>query len=140
MNIAILIGRMTSTPELKTTPNGVSVTSFSIAVDRVYGENKQTDFVNIVGWRQTAEFICKYFTKGSRIAIEGSIQTRKYQDRDGNNRTVFEVVANNVHFVDTKSAKPSVDVNADNKNDFEDMGEVGNRYSLVFRHNIQKPL
>ena len=113
MNIAVLIGRMTSTPELKTTPNGVSVTSFSIAIDRGYGENKQTDFINIVGWRQTAEFICKHFTKGSRIAIEGSIQTRKYQDRDGNNRTMFEVVANNVHFVDTKSAKPSVDVDAD---------------------------
>lgn len=113
MNIAVLMGRMTSTPELKTTPSGVSVTSFSIAVDRGYGDNKQTDFINIVGWRKTAELICKHFTKGSRIAIEGSIQTRKYQDRDGNNRTMFEVVANNVHFVDTKSAKPSVDVNPD---------------------------
>ena len=130
MNIAVLMGRMTSTPELKTTPNGVSVTSFSIAVDRGYGENKQTDFINIVGWRKTAELICKYFTKGSRIAIEGSIQTRKYQDRDGNNRTIFEVVANNVHFVDTKSAKPSVDVNpesdpltsfADRNSDFVEM-------------------
>ena len=112
-NIAILTGRLTTSPELKTTPSGVSVTSFSIAVDRGYGDKKQTDFINIVGWRQTAEFICKHFTQGSRIAIEGSIQTRKYQDRDGNNRTVFEVVANNVHFVDTKSAKPSVDVNPD---------------------------
>ena len=127
MNIAVLMGRMTSTPELKTTPNGLSVTSFSIAVDRGYGDNKQTDFINIVGWRKTAELICKHFTKGSRIAIEGSIQTRKYQDRDGNNRTMFEVVANNVHFVDTKSAKPSVDVNpeyADQNSGFEDMGEV----------------
>ena len=132
MNIAILIGRMTASPELKTTPNGVSVTSFSIAVDRGYGENKNTDFINIVGWKQTAEFICKYFTKGSRIAIEGSIQTRKYQDKDGNNRTVFEVVANNVHFVDTKSAKPSVDVNpesdpltsfADHNSDFVDVSD-----------------
>lgn len=126
MNIAVLMGRMTSTPELKTTPSGISVTSFSIAVDRGYGDNKQTDFINIVGWRKTAELICKHFTKGSRIAIEGSIQTRRYQDRDGNNRTVFEVVANNVHFVDTKS-KPSVDVNPDNtdrNSGFEDMGEV----------------
>ena len=111
MNIAVLMGRLTSTPELKTTPSGISVTSFSIAVDRGYGDNKQTDFINIVAWRKTAELVCKYFTKGSRIAIEGSIQTRKYQDRDGNNRTAFEVVANNVHFVDTKSAKPSVDIN-----------------------------
>lgn len=113
MNIAVLMGRLTKTPELKTTPSGVSVTSFSVAVDRGYGDNKQTDFINCVAWRQTAEFVSKYFTQGSRIAIEGSIQTRKYQDRDGNNRTVFEVLANNVHFVDTKSAKTSVDVNAD---------------------------
>lgn len=121
MNIAVLMGRMTSTPELKTTPSGVSVTSFSIAVDRGYGENKQTDFINIVAWRQTAEFICKHFTKGSRIAIEGSIQTRKYQDRDGNNRTVFEVVAKEVHFVDgKKEAKPSVDVDADSLQTFAD--------------------
>lgn len=120
MNIAVLIGRMTSTPELKSTPNGVSVTSFSIAVDRGYGDKKQTDFINIVAWRQTAEFICKHFTQGSRIAIEGSIQTRKYQDRDGNNRIAFEVVANNVHFVDTKSAKPSVDVDADPLQTFAD--------------------
>lgn len=125
MNVAVLMGRLTATPELKTTPNGVSVTSFSIAVDRGYGDNKQTDFINLVAWRQTAEFICKHFTKGSRIAIEGSIQTRKYQDRDGNNRTAFEVVANNVHFVDSKKdSKPSVDVNADKPDDFADMGEV----------------
>ena len=130
-NIAILMGRLTKSPELKTTPNGLSVTSFSIAVDRGYGENKQTDFINIVAWRQTAEFVCKYFTQGSRIAIEGSIQTRKYQDRDGNNRTQFEVVANNVHFVDgKKDAKPSVDINpesdplknfADRNSDFVDV-------------------
>jgi single-strand DNA-binding protein len=113
MNIAVLMGRMTSIPELKTTQSGVSVTRLSIAVDRGYGDNKQTDFINIVAWRKTAEFICKYFTQGSRIAIEGSIQTRKYQDRDGNNRIAFEVVANNVYFVDTKSAKPSADVNLD---------------------------
>ena len=112
MNLVALMGRLTKSPELKTTPNGVSVTSFSIAVDRGYGDNKQTDFINLVAWRQTAEFICKYFTQGSRIIVEGSIQTRKYQDSNGNNRTVFEVVANNVHFVDSKKdAKPSVDVN-----------------------------
>jgi single-strand DNA-binding protein len=126
------MGRMTSTPELKTTPNGLSVTSFSIAIDRGYGENKQTDFINIVAWRQTAEFVCKYFTKGSMIAIEGSIQTRKYQDRDGNNRIAFEVVANKVHFVDSrKDTKPSVDVNpdadplksfAESNSDFVDVG------------------
>jgi single-strand DNA-binding protein len=103
-NLVCLTGRLTSDAELKTTANGIDVTSFSIAVDRGYGENKQTDFINIVAWRQTANFITKNFTKGSLIGIEGSIQTRKYQDKDGNNRTVFEVVCNNAHFVLPKSA------------------------------------
>ena len=103
-NLVVLTGRMTADPELKTTPNGVSVCSFSIAVERRYkqGEERQADFINIVAWRSSAEFICKYFKKGSMIGIEGALQTRKYQDRDGNNRTAFEVVANNVQFVESK--------------------------------------
>lgn len=103
-NIVILTGRLTADPELKTTPNGVNVCSFSIAVDRRYnaGEEKQTDFINIVTWRGTAEFVSKYFQKGKLIGIEGSIQTRRYQDKDGNNRTAFEVVANNVQFIESK--------------------------------------
>lgn len=103
-NIVILTGRLTADPELKTTPNGISVTSFSIAVSRRYrsGEETQADFINIVAWRQTAEFITKYFKKGSMIGIEGSIQTRKYTDKNGNNRTAFEVVANNAQFVESK--------------------------------------
>ena len=103
-NLVVLTGRLTSDPELKTTPNGVSVTSFSIAVNRNYraGEEQKTDFINIVAWRQTAEFIAKYFKKGSMIGIEGAIQTRKYQDSQGNNRIAFEVVANNVQFVESK--------------------------------------
>ena len=90
-NLVVLTGRLTADPELKTTPNGISVTSFSVAVSRPYrsGEEAQTDFINIVAWRQRAEFICKYFTKGSMIGIEGSIQTRKYTDKNGNNRTAF---------------------------------------------------
>jgi single-strand DNA-binding protein len=109
-NLVVLTGRLTADPELKTTPNGISVCSFSIAVDRAYkkGEEKQTDFINIVAWRQTAEFVSKYFGKGNLIGIEGSIQTRRYQDKDGNNRTAFEVVANNVQFVESKK---SADVN-----------------------------
>ncbi|MGI6279855.1 MAG: single-stranded DNA-binding protein [Acutalibacteraceae bacterium] len=103
-NLVVLTGRLTADPELRTTQNGTSVTSFSIAVDRRYrsGEEKQTDFINIVAWRATAEFITKYFKKGNLIGIEGSIQTRKYQDKDGNNRVAFEVVANNVQFVESK--------------------------------------
>ena len=103
-NLVVLSGRLTADPELKTTPNGVSVCSFSIAVDRAYrkDQEKQTDFISICAWRSTAEFVSKYFSKGNMIGIEGAIQTRKYQDKDGNNRTAFEVVANNVQFVESK--------------------------------------
>lgn len=107
-NLVVLTGRLTADPELKTTTSGVSVTRFSIAVERSYikGEERQTDFINIVAWRGSAEFVCHYFTKGSLIGIEGSIQTRRYEDRDGNKRTTFEVVANNIQFVGAKE-KPS---------------------------------
>ena len=106
-NLVVLTGRLTSNVELKTTPSGVSVCSFTIAVDRKYkqGEEKQTDFINIVAWRSTAEFVSKYFNKGSMIGIEGAIQTRKYQDKDGNKRTAFEVVANNAQFVESKKSE-----------------------------------
>ena len=107
-NLAILTGRLTDYAELKTTNSGISVTRFTIAIDRRgKGEDKQTDFINIVAWRNTAEFITKYFNKGSMIGIEGSIQTRKYQDKNGNNRVAFEVVADNVHFIESKKDKPT---------------------------------
>ena len=118
-NLAILTGRLTSDVELKVTTSGISVCNFSIAVDRAYkkGEEKQTDFLNVVCWRTTAEFVSKWFKKGSLIGIEGSIQTRKYQDKDGNNRTAFEIVANNVHFVESKKST-NVNVSADPLPDF----------------------
>lgn len=105
-NTVILSGRLTAGPELKTTQSGVYVTSFTVAVDRPYQSNgeKKTDFIPIVAWRKTAEFVTHYFTKGSLIGIEGSIQTRNYKDKSGNNRTVVEVVANNAQFVMPKSA------------------------------------
>ena len=112
LNLVALMGRLTHTPELKTTQNGTSVCSFSIAVDRTYtpkGEERKADFIDIVAWRQTAELICKYFQKGSMIAIDGSIQTRSYQDKQGSNRTKVEVLANNVSFCGAKAAdKPAV--------------------------------
>lgn len=112
LNVVALNGRLTHTPELKTTQNGTSVCSFSIAVDRTYtpkGEERKADFIDIVAWRQTAEFICKYFQKGSMIAIDGSIQTRSYQDKQGSSRTKVEVLANNVSFCGPKAAdKPAV--------------------------------
>ena len=105
MNVVVLIGRLTDNPELRHTNNDIAVTRFSIAVDRGYktGEERQTDFINIVAWRQTAKFITDYFKKGQRIAIEGSLRMNRYQDKDGNNRTSYEVVANNVHFVEPKN-------------------------------------
>ena len=102
LNVVVLSGRLTADPELKTTANGISVCSFSIAVERRFksGEERQSDFINIVTWRSSAEFVSKYFKKGQMIAIRGSIQTRRYQDKDGNNRTAFEVVADDVQFAD----------------------------------------
>lgn len=105
MNKIVLMGRLTATPELRTTPNGTSVTSFTIAVQRDYakaGEERVTDFIDIVAWRGTAEFVTKYFTKGSMIAVAGSLQTRSYVDKNGNNRKAFEVLAENVYFTGSK--------------------------------------
>ncbi|MCL2033568.1 MAG: single-stranded DNA-binding protein [Oscillospiraceae bacterium] len=106
-NKAVLVGRLTADPELKSTPNGISVTSFSIAVSRAFapkGGERQTDFLDIVAWRQTAEFICRYFTKGKAILIEGAIQTRTYVDKNGQNRRAWEIVADSAHFVESKNA------------------------------------
>ncbi|MBO5747099.1 MAG: single-stranded DNA-binding protein [Clostridia bacterium] len=104
MNVVVLVGRLTDNPELRRTNSDIAVTRFSIAVDRAYrsGEERQADFINIVAWRQTAEFITKYFTKGQRIGIEGSLRMNRFTDKDGNNRTTYEVVVNNAHFVENK--------------------------------------
>ena len=101
LNRVILMGRLVAAPELKTTASGVSVTSFRIAVDRSYvksGEERKADFIDIVCWRQQADFVCRYFGKGSLIAVEGQLQTRTYQAKDGTNRYVVEVVADNISF------------------------------------------
>lgn len=126
-NLVVLTGRLTADTELKTTNSGISVTSFSIAVNRNYraGEQQQTDFINIVAWRHTAEFINKNFKKGDLIGIEGSIQTRKYLDKDGNNRTIFEVVANNVQFVGpkrTNTTSNELETQAYSNSDSSDFG------------------
>ena len=104
LNKVILGGRLTADPELKTTPSGISVTSFSIAVNRSHkGKDEvQADFVNVVAWRGTAEFICRYFKKGSSICIVGSIQTRTWTDGQGAKRYATEVVAEEAYFVDSK--------------------------------------
>lgn len=112
MNVVTLMGRLTATPELKTTQTGVSVTSFTLAVDRAYtpkGEEKQTDFIPCVAWRGTADFITKYFSKGSKLAVKGELQQRNYTAKDGNNRTVYEVIVDNAYFCETKQAAPSLE-------------------------------
>ena len=106
MNMICLLGRLTADPELRHTQSQVPVTSFTLAVDRAYqpkGQERQADFINIVAWRQTAEFVTRYFRKGQRLALTGTLQSRRYVDKDGNNRTAYEVVADNVFFAESKS-------------------------------------
>lgn len=103
-NKVILIGRMTTDAEMKTTESGVNVARFRVAVDRPHQKEKErrTDFINIVAWRHLAEFVCKYFGKGKLIGIEGRIQTGDYTDRDGNKRYTFDVRADRLFFVGNK--------------------------------------
>lgn len=112
LNIAVIMGRLTANPELRTTANGTSVTSFTVAVDRKFqkqGAEKQTDFINVVAWQHTADFITRYFRKGSMIAVNGYIQTRNYEDKNGNKRTAVEIVANNVSFCGSKAETNTTD-------------------------------
>ncbi|MBR0412659.1 MAG: single-stranded DNA-binding protein [Eubacterium sp.] len=106
INTVALMGRLTYEPELKTTTSGVSVIRFQIACDRNYqrsGSERQADFIDCVAWRQTAEFISRYFHKGSMIAVDGSIQTSNYTDKNGENRKSVEVVINNASFCGSKA-------------------------------------
>ena len=120
-NLSVLSGRICNELELKYTQSNIPVCSFVLAVDRKggKGEDKQTDFINIVAWRNTAEFVTKYFAKGSLIGIEGSIQTRKYKDKEGVIRTAFEVVANNVQFMEFKKSESN-----GASNDFVDISDA----------------
>ncbi|MBR2455055.1 MAG: single-stranded DNA-binding protein [Clostridia bacterium] len=105
LNTAIIMGRLTADPELRKTTSGLSVTSFTVAVERNYksGEERQADFINVVAWRGTADFVSTYFKKGQMIAVQGSIQTRNYEDKNGNKRTAVEIVADNVSFCGSKA-------------------------------------
>lgn len=108
LNKIILMGRLTRDPELRRTRSGTAVTSFSLAVDRDYkpqdGE-RETDFIDIVAWRSTAEFVSKYFTKGRMAVVEGRLQVRDWTDKDGNNRSRTEVLADSVYFGDSKRSE-----------------------------------
>ena len=105
LNHIVLMGRLTRDPELRRTGSGVAVASFTLAVDRDYaaqGAEKETDFVDIVAWRNTAEFVSKYFTKGRMAVVSGRLQIRNWQDKDGNKRRSAEVIADNVYFGDSR--------------------------------------
>lgn len=105
LNKAVLMGRLTADPELRHTPNQVPVTSFTLAVNRTYSQSREqsvADFIDIVAWRSTAEFVCKYFKKGMQVAVSGSIQTRSWKDKEGNNRKSVEIVADEVFFAEGK--------------------------------------
>ena len=125
LNRIIIGGRITADPELRTTGTGTSVTSFTIACDRDFKDKqsgeKGVDFVEIVAWRATAEFVCKFFGKGRMIIVDGRLQMRDWKDKDGNNRRTAEIVADNVYFGDSKSeskqSEPSVP--------WEDIGDDG---------------
>ena len=112
LNIVAIMGRLVHDPELKTTQKGTSVCSFRIACDRSYtpkGQERQADFIDIVVWRQAADFVCKYFQKGSMIAVDGALQSRNYKDKQGNSRTAVEVLANHISFAGSNAAeKPAV--------------------------------
>lgn len=107
LNRIVLMGRLVKDPELRKTTSGVSVTSFTVACDRDFGSD--TDFFDCTAWRQTGEFVSKYFHKGSMIAIDGRLQTRKWEDRDGKKRTGYEIQCQNVYFGESKKNAPDVD-------------------------------
>ena len=106
LNHIVIMGRLTRDPELRRTASGVAVTSFTVAVDRDFGKNengeKETDFIDCVAWRQTGEFVAKYFQKGRMAVVSGRLQIRPWTDKDGNKRRTAEVVADNVYFGDSK--------------------------------------
>ena len=114
INTAILMGRITATPEVKHTTSGNAVTSFTVACERAYAKDgvRETDFIDVVAWRNTAEFIGRYFEKGQMIAIKGTIQTRNYEDKNGSKRKAVEVVADEVSFCGEKrqGERPNVTV------------------------------
>lgn len=104
LNHTTIMGRLTRDPELRRTGSGVAVASFTVAVGRDFGNNgeKETDFIDCVAWRQTGEFVSKYFTKGSMIVVSGRLQIRSWTDKDGNKRRTAEVVADNCYFGENK--------------------------------------
>ncbi len=154
LNKAILMGRLTADPDVRQTNTGVSVTTFTLAVDRGYakpGEEKQTDFIGITCWRNTADFVGKYFKKGQLVAVEGSIRTRNYTDNNGNKRYVTEVVANEVFFAEGKKnsdsaytspspfSQPAAETYSQNTSSFEQSSSVETYTNVDFAGDDDLP-
>ena len=119
LNVVAIMGRLVADPELRTTNSGTEVCSFRIACDRSFvrqGEQRQADFIDIVAWKHNAGFVVKYFQKGSLIAIEGALQSRQYEDKNGNKRTAVEVVANSINFAGPKNSNQSSGGSSDYQN------------------------
>ena len=133
LNRVILQGRLTNNPELKVTTTGKSVTSFSLAVERDFstGNEKETDFINIVAWNKTAEHLSKYFFKGKQLLVTGSLQVRKYQTQNGENRNVTEVIADKVYFCGDKTQDPLQTVQ-NNLEQYGDFNEVDDDEDIPF--------
>lgn len=128
LNKVIIMGRLTRDPELRRTPGGTAVTSFTVAVDRDFksqsGE-KETDFIDVVAWRNTGEFAAKYLAKGRMAAVEGRIQARDWQNKDGNRRKAVEVVADNVYFADSKRDSKPQETTSSNEPEFDEIEDDG---------------
>ena len=118
INTAVIMGRLTADPELRETQSGISVARFSVAVERPYSKDgeRQTDFLDVVAWRNAADFVCRYFVKGQMIAIFGSIQARTYTDRDGNRHKSVEIVADGVSFCGDKPERKTQTYDAEPAN------------------------
>lgn len=134
LNKVILMGRLTRDPEIRYTQNNTPVASYSIAVDRNYSkdQDRQTDFIDIVSWNKSAEFVSKWFKKGSLIVVVGRLQVRKWQDKDGNNRISYEVISEEVSFggskndsdSDSSGSRANATIDAENTDDTDDDGEM----------------
>lgn len=130
LNHITIMGRLTRDPELRHTQSNTPVATFTLAVDRDYqsgGSEKQTDFIDCVAWRHTGEFVSKHFHKGKMAVVSGRLQSRKWQDRDGNNRINWEVIADNVYFADSnkKADSPAAQEQPDSGQTFNELDDDG---------------
>ncbi len=138
LNHIVIMGRLTRDPELRRTGSGIAVASFTVAVDRDFGGRdggeRETDFIDCVAWRQTGEFVSKYFTKGSMIVVSGRLQIRNWTDKDGGKRRSAEVVADNVYFGESKRSSDSNSAYSGNSGNYG-----GNSYSAPSYNNAPTP-